>query len=197
MQVRSSTSRRIRRLLDAISHTAHRTEEFEGTCFGAREFGILVIAAACLLFIAGNARAALNNDLPANVASEPAISSSAQRLIKKAKAEWTARDHLAVVNTLTTVIGMPALPRSARAMVLFDRGNAFLKLGKAAQALIDFDASLQASYPEPERVYLLKGMAFEAQGKLQHAAWSYIQALNAAPANEAINHHVMQFFSKE
>ena len=197
MQHGFSTLRRIRYLLDAISRTARRTENFEGTCFGAREFSILVIAAACLLFIAGTSRAALNNDLPVNVVSEATISSSALRLIKKAKAEWTAQDHRAVVSTLTAVIGMPALPQSARASVLFDRGNAFLKLGNAAQALIDFDASLKASHPEPERVYLLKGMAFEAQGKLQHAAWSYIQALNAAPANKAINHHVMQFFSKE
>ncbi len=48
---------------------------------------------------------------------------------------------------------------------------------------------------EPERLYLLRGMAMELQDDREQAAWSYIRALREAPANEAINRHVMRFFS--
>ena len=195
MQIRNPVHRSLHRLRDTIVRTARKAEGFEGTCLGPAAFGILVIGLALMVLMTANARAALNEDLPTVEAAAPATPDSARRLIRQARMQWDAAQHAAVVDTLSTVIRLPALPRKVKASALLDRGNAYLRLGEASEALADFDASLRLAHPEPERVHLLTGMAYEMRGDLQKAAWSYIQALKAAPTDEAINRHVMHFFS--
>lgn len=157
----------------------------------------LYIAALCLTAIASAASAALKEEPRLPASGEPSATAAATRFVDRARSAWQAKDYTAVIDTLSQLIAMPELSRPMRAAAFLDRGNAHLRLGDTASALVDFDASLDLAHPEPERVYLLRGIAFETQGNRERAAWNYIRALRAAPTNEVINRHVMRFFSRE
>ena len=177
---------------------AGRVGPMAGIGHVSRGAGIAFLAGACLVAMSTTVDAARNE---APVQDKPGADTAAivyetvERLFDRARQAWRDRDHLAVIDTLTAVIGIPSLSEAAKAAALMDRGNAYLQLGELSRAVLDFDASLSLSPAEPERAYLLRGMAYELQGAKDRAAWSYIRALRAAPDNEAINRHVMRFFS--
>ena len=197
MFTRHTTIRSFRRLVDGLSKIARENEDFEETGLDFRVFGVIVVAFVCLMLMASTARSALNEDR--SLSEAPAVSQArtAKQYIDRARDEWNASDFQAVVGTLSELIAIPSLSDPVRATVHFDRGNAYLQLGEVANALADLDTSLRFAHPEPERVYLLRGVAYEIRGDRERAAWNYIRALNAAPTNETINLHVMRFFRGE
>lgn len=194
MATRYGKYRVLQRLRNRFESVARSFERFGEFHVGPREAGIVFVAAACMLFMASAVSAARIDSASTGKDAE-IVFETVERLISQARSEWRANDHAAVVDTLSAVIAIPTLSDPARAAALLDRGNAYLQLGDASRAVLDFDASLDLSSAEPERAYLLRGMAYELQGEREQAAWSYIRALREAPENQAINHHVMRFFS--
>lgn len=195
MNVGRTARRKIYRFRDALARTLRPIERFEEIRIGPQEAGIVLIAFACVLFFSSIAGATRYGQPDADAVREPGHS-AIERLIGVARAAWRVNDHETVIDTLSRVIGIRSLSRPAKAAALMDRGNAYLQLGDPEHAVRDLDESLALSPDEPERAYLLRGMAYEMQGEREQAAWNYIRALREAPRNEAINRRVMRFFTQ-
>lgn len=158
-------------------------------------FSLFAVISICLLISIGTAHASRSTgDTP----DKPVYLNDEQlALLEKARSAWEARNLPGVIDILTDFISIPFLENEIKAAAYLDRGNAYLKMGEPGLAIADLDISLELATAEPERAYVLRGMAFELQGARQQAAWSYVQALKSAPTNEAINRHVMRFFTNQ
>ena len=122
---------------------------------------------------------------------------SEEQLLARAQGEWAAADHRAVIETLSTLLERPSLSHKALATALFNRGNAYLHVGDADRALVDFTTLEQRRHPQMALVYLKQAMAHELLGDMVSAASTYVRALREAPENPVVNRHINRFFQRQ